>query len=272
MIQQLEQGARSGPRASTDRAHLEAVERAVCVIRSRFAEPDTLQRLSDAAWLSRFHLHRVFSEVTGVSPGRFLAAVRLEAAKRMLLDSRFRVMDICYEVGYESVGTFTSQFTSLVGTQPRRFRQLVQAFRDCRVELPAPGPASTRDGPAPARLSGTIGCEDGFSGWACLGLFPSRVPQGTPAACALAAAPGRFSIAAAASVESPHLLAVAMPPADRMIELLVPDQSRLRVGWIEPRRLARGCHMALRALRPTDPPVVLAYPLLLAQRFPGSLV
>lgn len=57
-----------------------------------------------------------------------------------------------------------------------------------------------------------------------------------------------------------------------MIDLLVPDQSRLRVGWIEPRRQVRGCHMALRALRPTDPPAVLAYPLLLAQRFPGAVV
>jgi AraC-like DNA-binding protein len=270
VIPQVERAARSGPRASTDGAHLLAVERAVCVIRSRFAEPDTLHRLSDAAWLSRFHLHRVFSEVTGVSPGRFLAAVRLEAAKRMLLDSRLRVMDICYEVGYESVGRFTSQFTSLVGTQPRRFRQLVQAFRDRRIELPPL--AAADDSRAPVRLCGTIGCEDGFSGWACLGLFPSRVPQGTPAACTLAAAPGRFSIAAAASIGSQHLLAVAMPPPDRMIDLLVPDQSRLRVGWIQPHRQAGQCHVELRTLRLTDPPVVLAYPLLLAQRVPSSLV
>lgn len=257
--------ARSAPRASTELAHLEAVERAVSLIRTHFAEPDTLRRLSNVAWLSRFHLHRVFSEVTGVSPGRFLTAVRLEAAKRMLLDPHLRVLDVCYEVGYASVGTFTSQFTSLVGIQPRRFRLLVQTCRDCLVQLP---PSLWGDRSAPVRLTGTIQCDDTFSGLACLGFFPSRIPQGTPAACALAPAPGPFAIHSSARLESLHLLAVAMPPTDRLIELLIPDQSRLRLGWTQPHGRGETCQVALRRPRPTDPPVVLAYPLLLMKVFP----
>jgi AraC-like DNA-binding protein len=243
-------------RASTWQAHAEAVDRAVSLIRAHFAEPDTLRRLSEVAWLSRFHLHRVFCEVTGVSPGRFLAAVRMEAAKRLLLDPRFRVMDVCYEVGYGSVGTFTTQFTALVGVQPRRFRQLATELAGLRVEPPPPRPA-------PGALTGTVAAEAGYSGWACLGLFASRIPQGVPAGCTVAAVPGPFAIDALGG-RGMHLLAVAMPDAGRMIELLAPDPSRIRVGWLPPGRPLTNCRLSLRPLRHTDPPLVLAYPLLLA--------
>lgn len=49
---------------------------------------------------------------------------RIDAAKRLLIDTTLRVIDICYEVGYNSLGTFSSRFTELVGISPQGFREL----------------------------------------------------------------------------------------------------------------------------------------------------
>ncbi len=83
--------------------------------------------LADVACLSAFHFSRVFRAVTGIPPGQFLAVLRLELAKRLLLTSDLPVTDICSAVGYTSVGTFTSQFTELVGMTPIHLRRLPSA-------------------------------------------------------------------------------------------------------------------------------------------------
>src|SRR5579859_7248072 len=99
-----------------------AVDRAVRCMWQRYSEPLSLADLAHSALLSRFHFARVFKEGTGVSPGRFLAAVRIYQAKRMLLGSPMSVAGVCAAVGYGSLGSFTSHFTDSVGISPDRFR------------------------------------------------------------------------------------------------------------------------------------------------------
>ena len=55
-----------------------------------------------------------------------------------------------------------------------------------------------------------------------------------------------------------------MPATDRLRDMLAPDQSRVRVGWLPPGQARGECRISLRPLRHTDPPLVLAHPLLLA--------
>src|SRR5207237_652416 len=86
-----------------------------------------LAELADSACMSAFHFSRVFSAVTGISPARFLAALRMAAAKRLLLASERRITEICMDVGYNSLGTFTTLFNEFVGIAPTRFRELGQA-------------------------------------------------------------------------------------------------------------------------------------------------
>ena len=59
-----------------------AVDRAVSCIWERYSDPLSLADMARSAMLSRFHFARVFEKQTGVSPGRFLAAVRIYQAKR----------------------------------------------------------------------------------------------------------------------------------------------------------------------------------------------
>jgi AraC-like DNA-binding protein len=253
-------------RRSTSLARIEAVERAIAMMRTHFAEPISLDRLSEAAVVSRYHLNRIFHDVTGVPPGQFLAAIRIEAAKRLLVDSRLRVVDVCYEVGYGSVGTFTSLFTALVGVQPTRFRALARAYAGLHVRHRASSVSASR----PGGLTGTITCDDGFAGMACVGLFSTRIPQGPPAGCATSQVPGRFVIDRCVPARQ-HVLAMAVPDEHRLLDLMLPDQSRVRVGWT-----AAGSHsdgevrVVLRRLGPIDPPVVLAYPAFLGELASGG--
>src|SRR3712207_9510802 len=64
-----------------------AVERVVGVMREGTDGPLSLRDMADVAHLSPYHFARVFKEVTGVPPGEFSAALRLERAKRLLLRS-----------------------------------------------------------------------------------------------------------------------------------------------------------------------------------------
>ncbi|MFH9065053.1 helix-turn-helix domain-containing protein [Streptomyces coeruleorubidus] len=100
------------------------IERVVEIIRDRYAEPLTLTRLSEEAGLSRFHMARLFSVETGLPPGHYQTAVRLEHARWNLLHTSDSIADISLQVGYASLGTFTTRFTKVTGVSPGRYRRL----------------------------------------------------------------------------------------------------------------------------------------------------
>lgn len=81
----------------------------------------TLDQLADAAGISRFHLHRVFKAVTGLTPRAYAAAYR---AKRMRseLNRAGRVTDAIYDAGYGSNGRFYAEADGLLGMTPSAFR------------------------------------------------------------------------------------------------------------------------------------------------------
>src|SRR5712671_1010922 len=118
-----------------------AVERAIKCIWERYDEPLSLADIACSAILSRFHFSRIFKDATGVSPGRFLSAVRIYQAKRMLLNTRMNVTDISFAVGYNSLGSFTNHFTASVGVSPGRFRRASGnvAFEQSARPLARPG-------------------------------------------------------------------------------------------------------------------------------------
>src|SRR5713226_10763271 len=92
-------------------AQTQAVERVIQVMHTHLHEVLTLEDLASVACLSPSHFHRVFGRVIGIPPGEFLAALRFQAARRLLLTTSLSVTDVCFEVGYTSTGSFTSRFT-----------------------------------------------------------------------------------------------------------------------------------------------------------------
>src|SRR5260370_19310459 len=98
------------------------VGRALDWIWERYSDPLSLADMARSAMLGRLRFTRLFEKQTGVSPGRFLTAVRIYQAKRLLLVSSLSVAGVSSAVGYGSLGSFTSDFTDSVGISPSRYR------------------------------------------------------------------------------------------------------------------------------------------------------
>lgn len=87
--------------------------------------------LADAAreaYYSPFHFHRLFARTFGETPHEFLTKERIEKAKFWLRTSDLPVSEICFLVGYESVGTFSARFHRTVGCPPSEYRRQAARF------------------------------------------------------------------------------------------------------------------------------------------------
>jgi AraC-like DNA-binding protein len=83
----------------------------------------TLEDGARQACLSPFHFNRLFVQAFGETPHEFVTRLRIETARRLLLAENQSVTDICFDVGYESLGSFSARFRSLTGLSPSVFRR-----------------------------------------------------------------------------------------------------------------------------------------------------
>jgi AraC-like DNA-binding protein len=89
---------------------------------ARFFEPLDVDDLARAAGLSRAHFSREFRRTFGESPHAYLLTRRLERAAALLRTTDRSVADICFSVGLQSVGSFTTSFTRTYGMPPTAYR------------------------------------------------------------------------------------------------------------------------------------------------------
>lgn len=165
-----------------------AVERAIETMQENLGERLTIDDMARSALFSKFHFSRVFQRVTGVSPGRFLSAMRLEEAKRLLLTTSFTVADISHRVGYNSVGTFSSRFRSSVGVSPTTYRQL-------GGQTAARSGGDGESAPAWSTIRGHVVAPYSESlGLVFVGLFPTWIPEGPPVRSTILKRPGTYSL------------------------------------------------------------------------------
>jgi AraC family transcriptional regulator len=257
-------------REKTVAEHVSAVQRVILLMRARLEEPHTLEELARHAYLSPFHFNRVFRQVTGAPPGRFLTALRIHEAKRLLLATPMSVTDVCMTVGYSSLGTFSTQFKSLVGVAPRQLRQLVlpraeQPIADALGHSWSDPPSGTG-----ASVMGTIGAVE--ADYVLVGLFPTAVAQGTPVACTWVDAPGLFRLDDV-PCGTYSMLACGFPNTATLFDVILagPDggvgiadepvvvRSRCSIGPV---------HLRLGRRMETHPPILSALPLLFAVKGP----
>jgi AraC-like DNA-binding protein len=89
---------------------------------SRYADPLDVDDLAGAAGLSRAHFSREFRRAFGESPHGYLLTRRLERAAALLRTTDRSVTEICFAVGLQSLGSFTSSFTRTYGKSPTAYR------------------------------------------------------------------------------------------------------------------------------------------------------
>lgn len=234
-----------------DETVVRAVERAITTMRGNMSDKVTIDDLARSAMFSKFHFSRVFRKITGVSPGRFLSAMRLEEAKRLLLTTGLTVADISHQVGYNSVGTFSSRFRSSVGVSPIAYRQT----RGATTEVPAVVRAG--EVPRPMIRGNIAGPEGSPVGMVFVGLFPNPMLQGSPVRCTVLDRPGPYTLHDVPS-GTWHVLAHSVPPGAEEALSNRPYLASHGPITIRPGIAARLADLRLRRMRVFDPPVLTA--------------
>jgi AraC-like DNA-binding protein len=122
-----------------------------------YREEIGITALARGAGYSREHFIRAFRAAYGETPGRYRTRRRVERARELLRCANLTVTEICYLVGFSSVGTFSTRFSELTGMSPTRYR----------------AEAASQGGPAPipgcfalmweTGLRARDGCEDSTS-------------------------------------------------------------------------------------------------------------
>ncbi len=250
-------------RTDTADLHERAVERVICTFRDRLDENISLKEMAAVAYMSRYHFNRTFRQITGLPPCRFLTKLRVEAATRMLLDTDHSVTEICFDVGYTSLGTFIRRFSHLLGISPMRLRTLRRSPSQNLLKRLERESASPPSRPR-SSVSGRVQAPSSFSGPIFTGLFPTPIPEGTPVACAITMQPGPYFMSPVSNGRY-YVFALGLPCPGSLDDFFR-YQSALRGGGelIRVNDNAVECgEIRLREPALTDPPVLLNLPILL---------
>jgi AraC-like DNA-binding protein len=87
-----------------------------------FAQPLDVRSLARVAHVSPSHFSRQFRGTFGESPHRYLQRRRIERAMELLRETELPVTEICFEVGFSSLGTFSRTFRAIVKESPSSYR------------------------------------------------------------------------------------------------------------------------------------------------------
>jgi len=160
------------------------IERVVTGIREGYSEALSLADMGQWAGLSPYHMARLFRRETGLPPAAYLTVLRMEEARRRLLGTKDSVADISVQVGYTSLGAFTTRFTKTVGVSPGRYRRLADLEADAVDFVAAEADVPRTYG----SILGRIVRPEGLVGEAVyIGVFPMTAdglsPSLRPARC-----------------------------------------------------------------------------------------
>jgi AraC-like DNA-binding protein len=108
------------------------------LLRDVHGHPRSVRQVARATGLSSFHFIRLYKAVFGETPNQCQIRARLARARQLLALSDLPVTEICMEVGYSSLGTFSEIFTRKVGMSPSAFRRKYRPMALRAGGLPEP--------------------------------------------------------------------------------------------------------------------------------------
>jgi AraC-like DNA-binding protein len=92
------------------------------LIDRHYARPLTVDGLARRAGLSPFHFIRAFRSAYGETPHQYLRARRIDRARELLVTTPLPITEVCVQVGFQSLGSFSSLFRRLTGETPAAYR------------------------------------------------------------------------------------------------------------------------------------------------------
>ena len=115
---------------------LERLNRARNFIDLCYDLPIDLDEISSQACFSRYHFLRLFRQAFNITPHQYLVERRIEKAKELLSANDLRVTDVCFEVGFQSLGSFSSLFHKSVGHPPITYREKSLKTQAAKRQIP----------------------------------------------------------------------------------------------------------------------------------------
>lgn len=103
-------------------ADLALLRRAKDRMDREYAEPLDVERIARDIGMSAGHFSRQFRQAYGEAPYSYLMTRRIERAMALLRRGDLSVTDVCFAVGFQSLGTFSTRFSELVGMPPSAYR------------------------------------------------------------------------------------------------------------------------------------------------------
>ena len=104
-----------------------------------YAQPLDVEALARGVHLSAGHLSRQFKAAYGESPYSYLMTRRIERAMALLRRGDVGVTEVCFAVGFSSLGTFSTRFSELVGVSPSGYRAIdhshLRGIPGCHLKL-----------------------------------------------------------------------------------------------------------------------------------------
>jgi AraC-like DNA-binding protein len=113
----------STPAAAQHLRDLALLRRVRDRIDREYAQPLDVEALARGVHMSAGHLSREFRAAYGESPYSYLMTRRIERAMTLLRRGDLSVTEVCFEVGCQSLGTFSTRFTELVGMPPSTYQR-----------------------------------------------------------------------------------------------------------------------------------------------------
>ena len=104
------------------------LRRAKDLVDRAYAEPLDVAALARHAHTSPWHFSRRFKAAFGETPHQYVVSRRVERAQELLRNTDTSVTDICLEVGFQSLGSFSSAFHRIAGMTPTAYRATVKGF------------------------------------------------------------------------------------------------------------------------------------------------
>jgi len=147
----------------SDVAELRRLRRARDRMDREYAQPLDVPALATTALMSAAHFSRRFREVYGETPYSYLMTRRIERAKALLRGGDLSVTDVCFAVGWTSLGSFSARFTEVVGESPSAYRarehEELRALSTCQTMVltrPRRGEVPSRAGSEKRRRAAAL--------------------------------------------------------------------------------------------------------------------
>ncbi|MCR6098003.1 helix-turn-helix transcriptional regulator [Salipaludibacillus agaradhaerens] len=249
--------------------HYSEIEDAILYMKQHLDDPLSLSHLARHISYSPYHFSRLFKQKTGLSPIYYVASLRMQKAKDLLLRTDLTIRDIGLEIGQQSLGTFTTRFTQRIGLSPSRFRKTAHeapSHLEALSKLSNWSTSSINYVGEYADMTGTVSTSEPFKGIILIGLFPKPIPEGRPLYGTLILDRGNFRFTQVKPGRY-YLMATSVSWGMTSIDYMLPYQTlRTRTKYpitVKPFSSIPHQDVMLYPPKLDDPPILISLPLLM---------